>query len=357
MKRTILSLVTAALLAATALSACSDKSDPPLSETLAEILEEKAPLVTNAKMPADTPEPAGYQIGFDRYALPDPRKPERLTRAVTRPFSETVGASVRSLGFQADSADADSRVVLLRPVPNDQRPRVYPPVDAPERFRRVLGQTCRDYRVGKASYCVNSNGVVLASNDGTRVEIARHLQLLEPPAPPSELTSKLAGGFNDPNRGSLRPIDPTASAPGAIDWSLPRPPAGFTLVGRYAVVALTAAVLARNNRKIAAGIVDVYVRGIDSVIVDRGGRLDSSDVTDEDLGPLTNPREVELGELGAGQVGIGGLGPFSYREVRAVPAKGRYVVVAGTLPADELVTLARSLQPKPGTSLKYLDGH
>ena len=308
-------------------------------------------------MPEDTPEPAGYQITFDRYAAPEPRKAEHLERLVTRPFSEGVAGSTRTLGFQTDSPDADSRVVSLRPLPTDARPRAYASATASDRFRRVAGTLCRDYRFGEASYCVDASGLVLVSYDGKRVDIATKVLSTNPPTSPDELRFKLSAGFNDPNRGSLRPIDPSTSAPGAIDWSLPATPNGFTHVGRYAVVPLSAEVLARNSRKIAAGIVDVYVRGIDSLIVDRGGRLDSGDVTDTDLGPLTDPTSVELGQLGAGRAGIGGIGPFGYREVRAVPAKGRYVVVAGTLPANELVTLARSLEQKPGTPLKYLDGH
>ena len=127
------------------------------------------------------------------------------------------------------------------------------------------------------------------------------------------------------------------------------------MVGRYATVPLTAELLKPDSKKVIAGLVDVYVRGADGVVVDRGGKLDQSSVGPEDLGSLVDARGVDLGPLGNGQVGIGGFGPFGYREVRVTQPGGRYVVVAGTLTEDQLIAIARSLRPRPGTELRYLD--
>jgi hypothetical protein len=101
--------------------------------------------------------------------------------------------------------------------------------------------------------------------------------------------------------------------------------------------------------------VDVYVRGADAVVIERGGKLDTTEVGDQDLGALVDAHDVDLGLLGAGHAGIGGNGPFGYREVRATPSKGRYVVVAGTLPEDALVAIARSLRGWPGDGMRFLD--
>ena len=92
-----------------------------------------------------------------------------------------------------------------------------------------------------------------------------------------------------------------------------------------------------------------------TIFVERGGKLDTSTVDENDLGALADAHDVDLGALGIGRAGIGGLGPYGYREVRATPSQGRYVVVAGTLPEDQLVDLARSLHAWPGTELRYLD--
>src|SRR5205085_12686058 len=115
-------------------------------------------------------------------------------------------------------------------------------------------------------------------------------------------------------------------------------------------------VLKRTSRKVIGNIVDVYVRGADALVVERGGKLDVTPVGDEDLGSLGDEKDVDLGALGTGKAGIGGAGPFGYREVRAFPARGRYVVVAGTLPEAELVAAMRSLHAWPGATLRYLDG-
>src|ERR1700755_2836113 len=73
--------------------------------------------------PADVAEPASYHLAFDRYVGDRPVDHESQT--VVRPFNEMVGAQTSSLAFLRGSQDAASRVVLLRPVSGDPRPRRY----------------------------------------------------------------------------------------------------------------------------------------------------------------------------------------------------------------------------------------
>jgi hypothetical protein len=278
----------------------------------------------------------------------------KVTRRVVRPFDET-GALRRTIGFVREINSHSSRVDFVRPLPDDPRPQAYPPT-APARFRRTIaGRLCASYLIEGDEYCVDRQGIVLLTRTANSVELATKVTIGTDTQTADALAHKLSKGFTDTDRGSIRPIDPDTAPQGATDYSLDAAPDGFTLVGRYAVVPLTGEILKRNSRQVVAGIVDVYVRGGDAVVVERGGKLDTGEVGDQDLGVLIDAHDVDLGILGAGRAGIGGDGAFGYREVRATPSKGRYVVVAGTLPEADLVAIAHSLHAWPGDGMRYLD--
>jgi hypothetical protein len=320
---------------------------------------------------------ASYRMSFDRY-VPATQKnakrqqtgrssghrrtlitPTHLQRTVVRPFDETIsGRETRSLGFVRDSPSSKARVVLVRPLPDDPlfRPGDLTPTNTAKSVERMIaGRRCATVGRGGVQYCVDADGLALVRITADSVDIATRVTVLHDAKSAEQLAADLAKGFVDADRGSIRPLDPDSAPPGT-DWSLDAPPDGFGLVGRYAVVPLTSKVLARNSRQVIAAIVDVYVNGPDAVVVERGGRLDTSDVDDGDLGSLTAPHEVDLGDVGMGTIGVGGEGPYGYREVRAIPSKGRYVVIAGTIDEDALIALGRSLHSWPGTNLRYLDG-
>jgi hypothetical protein len=134
-------------------------------------------------------------------------------------------------------------------------------------------------------------------------------------------------------------------------WDIARVPSGFRHAGRYAVVPSQAEAYANNRTPTATGlpgslvasIDDVYVRGVDAVVIEQG-----STVNDAKFSPPTGGQDVDLGPvLGHGQL----LLSTSGSEVVAEPHEGRrFVRVVGTLPPDELIAIARSmtLQP-PGT--------
>jgi hypothetical protein len=204
-------------------------------------------------------------------------------------------------------------------------------------------------------YCVDKQGIVLLTRTTNSVEIVKKVTAGTATKTVDALAKPLAAGFVNTDRGSIRPIDSDTAPEGATDYSLDAAPDGFAPVGRYAVVPLTSEILKRNSRQVVAGVVDVYVRGTDAVIIERGGKLDATPVGEADLGSLIGAHEVDLGILGSGSAGIGGNGAFGYREVRATPSRGRYVVVAGTLPEDQLVTIAQSLKAWPGTGMRFLD--
>lgn len=347
-------------MAATSLAACSsdggksgtpDAQDPPL-----EVLARLAPEHT-AATPPEQAEPAGYTIEVKRYSAD--AKPIAFKRTVTRPFDETTGdGGTHSLGFRNDSPEAARRVVRVRPLIDDPRPRAYPPNDSFTKagVRTVAGRDCQVYRKAESEYCIDGAGLVLVSATAKLVEIVEKVTLLATSPDPSAYGAALALGFIDVDLGSIRPVSETSSPPKATDYALREAPDGFTHVGRYVVVPLSDAILARDSYAIAAGTVDVYVRGADAVIIDRGGRLDTGVLTDKDLGTMHDVSTVAIDGLGDAEVGASGNGPFGYSEVRARPTKGRYVVVAGTLPRDQLIEIAKTLRASPGTDLQYLDG-
>ncbi len=346
---------------AVALPACS--SDKAEAETPRAALERLAPSVEGSA-PTPTDPPGAYRITFDRinaastHAKNGEFVPERLERTVARPFVSGVkNQTQRRLGFEQDSPSGTERAVFLRPLPEEPRPDAYPPAadHDDQKNRRVAGRDCRVYLYNADEYCVDGMGLVLASRVGDTVEVARKVELLGEAPTPTEIASTLAKGLSGKTIGSVRPLVADSSPPGRADWSLPAAPDGFTFVGRYASVPLTSEVLDENSQGQIAGIVDVYVRGIDTIVIDRGGKLDLGAISDKDLGTLSDAEPVDLGALGQGKSGIGGIGPFGYREVSAFPEKNRYVVVAGTVPAEQLVEIARALRPTPGTTLRYLD--
>ncbi|MEY2425901.1 MAG: hypothetical protein QOI61_1473 [Actinomycetota bacterium] len=367
LRRAILRAFVTAL-AATSLTSCRTDAPPPPTETLDELVTRLVPQQPGGELGFGD-EPTSYRVDYDLYvrghtkgdtAGEGARRRSLLdatpvVRNVIRPFNAT-GTSRRSLGFVREVGGGDSRVGLVRPLPDDPRPHVYPPTSPPLFRRKIAGRLCAAYQFGKDEYCIDSNGIVLLTRSANSVELVTKVTLGNETKSAAELALPLAKGLANPDRGSIRPIHPETAPAGATDYSLDAPPGGFVFVGRYSVVPLTPEVLKRTSRKIFGGIVDVYVRNADAVIVERGGKLDLSDVGPEDLGSLIDAHDVDLGLLGTGQAGIGGTGPFGYREVRAAPAQGRYVVVAGTLPEAELVTVARSLRAWPGNEMVFLDG-
>lgn len=347
-------------MAATSLAACSSDSDktatPDTQDPPLEVLARLAPEHTGAT-PAEQPEPAGYTITMKRFSAD--AKPLAFERTVTRPFDEKTGdGGTHALGFMNDSPQAARRVVRVRPLIDDPRPRAYPPNDSFTRagVRTVAGRDCQVYRKAESEYCIDGAGLILVSATTKRVDIVEKVTLLAASPDPASYGAALAAGFTDVELGSIRPVSATSSPPKATDYALRETPEGFTYVGRYVVVPLSNAILARDSYAIAAGTVDVYVRGADALIIDRGGRLDTGVLTDEDLGTMHDVSTVAIDGLGDAEVGTSGNGPFGYVEVRARPAKGRYVIVTGTLPSEQLVEFAKALKASPGTDLQYLDG-
>jgi hypothetical protein len=148
--------------------------------------------------------------------------------------------------------------------------------------------------------------------------------------------------------GSAQAVDPSTAPPGTF-WQLDRDPAGFSHQARYAVVPPQAASAddPKTRDEVIAGVVDVYRRGIDVIVIDQGGTLGKV----PPFGTRSGSETVDLGELA--RVAEWYPTPTG-AEVRALLPPGRYVTLTGTVPADDLIALARALRPVEGTGLRYL---
>ena len=237
------------------------------------------------------------------------------------------------------------------------------------RERRVVAHhACQVYRVGGppiagvlqpyepksrdfVDFCVDRDGVLLeqmtmAGRAVVRRQVATSVQV-DLPLPDSlfavtgDVAPVKSGG------GSIRPLDPASRPPGTF-WELAVPPAGFTRLGRYAVVPSQPVnfQLGHENAR-TGGVADVWQRGSDIIVVDRGGTLGGAPPFSSE----PTARRVDLGPLGSGELIVG----LVTSQVRVSMAGGHYVSVAGTVVPDLLVSTARQLTQVPGGQLVYLD--
>jgi hypothetical protein len=298
------------------------------------------------------------------------------------PGGQLVSLAVTSFGRSlTQTAGNDALVLAVPPQPAVADVRVGPVLsDALRRGaltragRRVIaGRPCQVYRIdtsaatggplappakrasGYSDMCVDGAGLVLERTDvagGKRLhdEVAVTVavgarsmsdSLFEAPAPNLDVQH---GG------GSIRRVDP-ASRPAGTFYELPAPPTGFRLLGRYAVVPPQPENFKPDDptRRSArlAGVADVYVRGADVVIVDRGGTLGGV----APFAPQPLATTIDVGALGKGEL----IASVLVSNARIALSGGHYLRVVGTVPPAQLVLLLRSLQAQPGGELIYLD--
>jgi hypothetical protein len=92
-----------------------------------------------------------------------------------------------------------------------------------------------------------------------------------------------------------------------------------------------------------AGVVDVYVRGADLLVIERGGSVGGK----QPLQPVDGSIGVDAGRLGRGELVLG----LVSNEVRVEQPGGHYVRVSGTLRSNVLLSIARDLRVVEGGTL------
>ena len=332
----------------------------------------------------DTPAPATWRIRF-RIATPGTEETEVVI--VRAPFDSHTDVRVRgesserresALGVAATKPAAGPAVVLAPP-PEPAGLRTGPAiVDAAahglverREQRRVAGRACQVYRSGSAfggttfvpptsatdyvDACIDEHGLVLEVVEFYEGRIIRHRV-----ATSVELDVKVTDG--DLSRlphqqtlaaiqggGSVRPIAVTSQPVGQF-FVLDAPPDGFSHAGRYEVVPPQPDITNDETRgSVVAATADVYVKGSDALIVERGARLDTAAPWElDDRFP-----DVDVGgELGTGEFLAGVTGA----EIRVRLPGGRFVRVYGTITREELLAVVRALRPtEGGAGHDYLD--
>lgn len=229
--------------------------------------------------------------------------------------------------------------------------------------RKVAGRRCQVWRTSAEfgattlvpprageylDLCVDAEGLLLEewqvdAGQPVRQKVAVRVELdgvgpSEVAMLPREITLPL-----DQGGGSVKKIGDTERPVGPF-LDVATPPDGFRLQGRYTVVPPNPGLREGGDRgKVRAATVDVYVRGVDAIVVERGGVLDLSDPWSVD----ERFPDLDLGAaIGTGEAVPGRLG----NELRALLGSGRYLRVFGTVELDQLVELARALVPIEGGS-------
>lgn len=329
--------------------------------------------------------PPGYRITY-RVRFVDSESTEVLE--VAAPFdSRTVSYAGRSgagtptqereTSFGVLATRTGDQITVLQVPPALAGPRPAAAIEAAEEaglverreVRAVAGRRCQVWRTGGAlaattfvaptaddffDLCIDADGLLLEEwqVDGGRairqrvaVEVdVGPLDAAELAQLPRESTLPV-----DLGGGSLVGTAPDAQPVGPF-LEIDAAPGGFTHRGRFTVVPPQAGLLEGGERAtVLAATTDVYVRGVDAIVVERGGVLDLSDPwTVEDAFP-----DVDLGPA----VGRGELVPGrSGGEVRALLGSGRYLRISGSVDLDELVAIARALVPvENGTGIGFGD--
>ena len=330
--------------------------------------------------------PAAVQVGrpLDAYAV-EYRVEEQdgakvrvtdATLTVDRPFRSRLetrdGKKVQSLRV-ADFAylgtrDADGASTALTAAPAAAPGEMRADLILPDRgreVRRVAGRDCQVHRFGAplldgdvvagdtVDECIDGDGLVLEEVVHAHGAITRRWLARSVDMSPRTNTSMFRVPDVKPRPaaeggGSVQAVDPD-TAPAGQFWRLDDRPAGFALQGRYAVVPPQKARPDDpvTRAEVVAGIVDVFTRGSDVLLIDQGGTLGQ-------IPPFGTKAGSELVDLGVlAKTAESFLVPTG-AEVRALIPPGRYVKVSGSLPEARLVAIARTLEPIDGTGLTYL---
>lgn len=258
--------------------------------------------------------PASFEIRYEVSDGEGAGSDRTETLQVRRPFESRLVTELGSGGQQVQTAvfgalrnrsdDRDPSVLGLVPAlaVSDLRPEpvvaalVADGVLVPRERREVLGAECQVYRGGSllfggdaapydpeaasfAEACLDARGLLLEELLYLGGEpVLRRLATavaIDPPLddPDFEVTEELTLPATE-GGGETRPLAADAQPPGAF-LEPAGPPAGFEPAGRFSVVypAATAGEQAANDPDRRASIVDVWGRGPDAVLLERGGTL------------------------------------------------------------------------------------
>jgi len=226
--------------------------------------------------------------------------------------------------------------------------------------RRLLDRECQVYRTGAplqslrvakptaadhTDACIDPSGLVMEELTVKAGKAVQRLTATEvtdgatlDPASPNVEGNPV--GF-DQGGATFTPLD-AATPPTSTYRSLPTAPEGFDYRGRFTLQTAdqstpptTAAGAAAPPVVPVTSWVDVYVQGIDFVVVRQGPKSAEPDSSD-----ATAAQTVDLGPLGSGRALVGAMGTT----VVAHPAADGFVQVTGTLSSTRLQDIIKGLR-------------
>ena len=296
------------------------------------------------------------------------------TRLVERPFRSRLESGdlvrVADFGYFGEREAGDETEVLTAvpvPAPGDIRADLLDLDDGGE-VRRVAGRACQVHTFGAqllvgtvaegddTESCIDADGLVLEEIVRDDDGIVTRWTALEVDTAPAATDADfvlegVAARSAAEGGGSLRAVEPTSRSVGQF-YEIAEVPAGFVLRGRYAVVPPQEAnpENERTRAHVIAGVVDVWVRGIDVLVLEQGGTLGR-------VPPFGgHPNGTPEDELSSQYRGVAESIPGAHaNEVRVLLPPGRYVKVTGTLPIADLIEMVASLVVFEGEGLVYLD--
>jgi hypothetical protein len=240
--------------------------------------------------------------------------------------------------------------------------------------RRVAGRRCQVYRAGTsllggslpvpgdpavehADACIDESGLLLeewwvVDGDAIRHRVAVDVDTEHEPPPAfgagwSDVPPSLP---LDRGGGSILRLRAGSAPPGSFFDATGAAPAGFVHRGRYTVIPPQATAFSDESERgsIVASTADVWTRGADLLVVDQGGTLEQRRVYEVD----PENELVPIEGLGDAEIRLGLAG----NEIRVLRPAGRFVRVVGTLPVDDLISVARSLVEGVGNELVVDEG-
>ena len=157
----------------------------------------------------------------------------------------------------------------------------------------------------------------------------------------------------DEGNGFFREVEPTTRLAGTT-YELPEAPAGFTFVGRYAVQTPRLSLEGSNPLEAPRprediSQIDVWTNGPDLLVLSTSLGADLAALPED----AETAQPVDLGGDLSDAVAVLDL---RSNEVRAELEGGRFVRLAGTVPRDALVALARTLRPVQGEGIQPAAG-
>lgn len=318
---------------------------------------------------------AGEEVSVSTDVLEVRRPFDARTTALQGPppGDREVSVRVSTLGRLASGTQA---VFAITPGPpaSDRRPAAVlsEAVDAgyaEERERRmVAGRACRVVRIGGdpgvrglrpvaesprdyTDVCIDEAGLALEEALFLEEELILRrvaVEVDEDPGLSDELfeVGDVSLDFRQ-GGGSVQRVSPTSRTPGTF-WELSDAPEGFEHRGRYAVIPPQEGFgdpLRRGS--IVALVADVWVAGIDVLVVEQGGTIERRDPFAAD----PNAQTVDLGDLGEGELRYG----LASSELRVLRDGGRFLRVWGTVAPSRLAGVMRDLTEVEGGDLVVLD--